>query len=210
MNNTNESDNTNKLDLNLHSWTQIITILTGLAAIIGGFFALYQYTNENHARRINQVLSLEKRFSTGHLLEKRKNIDAAWLGENFSKYDEHIEKARLGGAEWINHNNYIIDNVLNVEDLLPIVDFYSILYICIKNKLCDATTAIAYFKDYITRIFTHHTIYICRQRTKYDPSFSNDLIRLYLLVNDNEHRDYEEFIDATCKDVEALAKGDQH
>ena len=189
-------------------YVQIVAIL---AAIVGANYALTEYENSkdeyehNKAiERVHQVLMLESRFSSGELRDSRRNIDKAWLGDNFSNYENHISTAGVGGQAWYRYNIDVIENKLDSNDVVQLVDFYTVLAECIKRNLCDKDTAVSFFAPYIQQFFLHHTIFICRQRReRFDEKFAEGVIELVLLSADTKFT-VEEYAKITCDQVEAL------
>jgi len=187
----------NKVFMNL------VTILTLAAA---GIFALFQHFSSVNKERVNQVLTLELRFNGKRLNAAKDRISDAWVGENFSNYDAHIQNAETGNSVWYDYNIDVIENKLQVNDVIQVTNFFEALSTCIKNDLCDKKTSIAFFSTYVNEFFFHHTVFICRQRNdRGDFKFAQGVAEILLLAHSPE-TSVDVYMEKTCNETESLKR----
>jgi hypothetical protein len=119
-------------------------LLTLLATLTGGGFALFQYIDNANAERVKETLFFVEKFDKDNFLKSRSKINSFFKNIESELYEKVSNETEYSNfiTEQIKDNSFIED------DLELVFDFYDELYVCVSNVLCDQKVALEYFGKY--------------------------------------------------------------
>lgn len=159
-------------------WLQI---LGGAAVILGGVVGFLEYREARAELRVTRTLELVARFDDEALAKAQEDVSA--IGADAAKAIAALpEDPELkGGARElkVRTDEAIVDAAYrrsgNQGELSPsvrkVVGFFEGVQICIERRVCDETTAHAYFDDYASAFWLSFEPLVRHEQTNLRPQF---------------------------------------
>lgn len=176
------------LPVSLADWLEVCAkVLLIVGTLVGAAWAYLEYSHKEDQRRIEGTLGYVKRFSEGNLAESTRRIGGLWYASQNQL--QHLRDT-AAGADFQRRHQQLVMSVIEqgvlvdkdgkasrgaVADVDAVTTFFSELAICVKARLCDATSAHAFFDDYARRFYCLHEPYLTWKAEHYSASFGQNL-----------------------------------
>jgi len=165
---------------------EYLQILAGVAVIIGGAFALYQFQVARADLRVERTLRLVERFEGDAYLtaQGRAAAISARASEQIDQIDADPVASSLPAKVLADERQRLIvasayETVDGQSDLsssiLLIVGFFGGVSVCVDRGVCDGDTAHQFLDPYATEFW--HTFYpvIVFERANSRPNFAKEM-----------------------------------
>lgn len=138
---------------------QLGKVAGSLTFLFGVPYGIYEYIDNQHAKRIEHTLSFYRMFNSSPFTTYRENISSA-LASNSNNIIEAAKDEKRLEATIV---KVIQENDIE-KDILLVMDFYDGLVVCILKGLCDADTTERLFSSRAYEVYMTFYQYIQRLR----------------------------------------------
>ena len=136
-------------------FTDLIDSILKIVLIASAVAASYEYFESKKEAKIAMTFSYLNRFNSGDIFTSREKINYILDSQiyNIQKLGKIKVKSKI-------EKNIIKDRFLKAifieshKEIALIESFYSELYICIKEKICDKETSLNFFGPYSENLYS--------------------------------------------------------
>lgn len=141
------------------NFIRIGKIAGAITLLFGVPYGVYEYLENQHAKRIEHTLDFYRMFNSSPFSGYREKISHVLIDnkdyiEAASKSEKELEEAIVN----------ILDKSGTEKDLLLLMDFYDGLLVCILKNLCDPDTTVRLFSNRALEVYMNFYQYIHRLR----------------------------------------------
>lgn len=143
-----------------------VSIVTIVAILCGGMFALFEYLDYKKESQRKNSLELVARYQQGEILKNRLKTDLAWEGI----HGELIELFKKDTSKEA-YENFVITVITKKElfaEVSSIMGLFEETVVCVNSGICDKETITNYFFTSGRSFFNKYYPYVCDQRTKWN------------------------------------------
>ena len=146
--------------------SDIVATWVGLVGLlVGGAFGLVQYIEKEQADRVKATMDLHSRFNNSVIFDLHKRLTSVWA-DRLDQLVSQTESAAVTPDGWPKYVNTVVLEERLGPEVAALVDFYEAVQICAENKVCDRSTAYAFFGVDARRFYLLHLPYIEQLRNK--------------------------------------------
>ena len=152
-----------------------------IATLVGGFFALLQYTHQIDYGKVDRTFKLMEIYnSEPYQVVQNKNLEA-WKKENKNRLKVEampVKTEEEKAAHRIAYEKFIIDVVDRQglhNSIIKMLGFYQTLAVCVDQEACSLPTAKALFLKDITAFVLLYDPYIQKLKKEYDPKILEEI-----------------------------------
>lgn len=150
-------------------------VVSMLAIVIGGGYALWQYNDHVQAQRAKESFTFVERFYSAPISDAYFKLSTAW--------DRHaLAVKKLRGKGDANYTKFIISTIKAERlerDIYMLLGFYEGVGLCIHHGWCDRRMAQTFFCESASLFFFLHYRFIALKRSEWsNPRFGAETERL--------------------------------
>jgi hypothetical protein len=149
--------------------------LTKAGILIAGVFALYQFMDAKQDARVQRTSEYITRYEEGTPAAALRRINAA-LRPYAPQFEKLTGEDGLSAATRKDMVLTLFDHSPTLaEDVDAIVGFYKGLDACVRQLLCDRTTAVTYFGPEASEFYSNFEPYFGVRHVS-DPAFASSVV----------------------------------
>lgn len=138
--------------------SDMISVWVGILSLIaGGIWGIFEYLDRKQQGRVAETLAYVDRYNDSPMYGARKRIEMIW----FEKGDEAKKVLLFGDAKkWTEFVLKLVSAHRLRSDILTMLEFYELIAVCTKEKICDTNTAYSFFGPQALSFKNQHIRYI--------------------------------------------------
>jgi hypothetical protein len=155
---------------------KIVSIIGILTTFSGGGYAIHEYFESKADDKIRESFQFIERMTSNPIQERwyklnkksyDKQLEEIMNGKNVSENEEIANKATKRVLEIVHENEM-------ETDILLMIDFFSMIQICIEHEICDQEIVKIFIGEDVKRFYNSYLAFILFARDEYEePHLAN-------------------------------------